>query len=73
MLNELYKLKIQSLVIEGGTQLLNAVIANKIWDEAIIFTSPKTINDGIKAPLIYGNKIQQEDIDGVMMNVLLAN
>ena len=73
MLNELYKLKIQRVVIEGGTQLLNAVIANKIWDEAIIFTSPKTINDGIKAPLIYGNKIQQENIDGVMMNVLLAN
>lgn len=73
MLNELYKLKIQSVVLEGGTQLLNGVIANKIWDEAIIFTSPKTINDGIKAPLIYGKKIQQENIDGVIMNVLLAN
>lgn len=72
MLNELYKLNIQSVVIEGGSQLLNAVIDNKIWDEAIIFTSPKTINDGIKGPLIYGNKIQQENIDGVVMNVLLA-
>jgi diaminohydroxyphosphoribosylaminopyrimidine deaminase/5-amino-6-(5-phosphoribosylamino)uracil reductase len=73
MLNELYKLNIQSVVIEGGSQILNAVIDNKIWDEAIIFTSPKTINDGIKAPLIYGNKIQQENIDGIVMNVLLAN
>jgi diaminohydroxyphosphoribosylaminopyrimidine deaminase/5-amino-6-(5-phosphoribosylamino)uracil reductase len=73
MLNELYKLKIQSLVIEGGTQLLNAVITDKIWDEAIIFTSSKTINEGIKAPLIFGNKIQQEDIDGIIMNVILAN
>jgi diaminohydroxyphosphoribosylaminopyrimidine deaminase/5-amino-6-(5-phosphoribosylamino)uracil reductase len=73
MLNELYKHKIQSIVIEGGTQLLNAVIANKIWDEAIIFTSSKTINEGIKAPFIFGNKIQQEDIDGIIMNVLLAN
>lgn len=73
MLNELYKFKIQSVVIEGGTQLLNAAIANKIWDEAIVFTSPKIINDGIKAPLIFGNKIQQEDIDGIMMNVLLSN
>ncbi len=72
MLNELYKLNIHSVVIEGGSQLLNAVIDNKIWDEAIIFTSPKTINDGIKGPLIYGNKIQQENIDGVVMNVLLA-
>jgi diaminohydroxyphosphoribosylaminopyrimidine deaminase/5-amino-6-(5-phosphoribosylamino)uracil reductase len=73
MLNKLYKLKIQSVVIEGGTQLLNAVITDKIWDEAIIFTSSKTINEGIKAPLIFGNKIQQEDIDGIIMNVILAN
>lgn len=73
MLNELYKLKIQSVVIEGGSQLLNAVIANNIWDEAIVFMSPKTITDGIKAPLIDGLKIQQETIDGVNMNVILAN
>jgi hypothetical protein len=37
-----------------------------------VFSSPKTINDGIKAPLIYGNKIQQEDIDDITMQVLLA-
>lgn len=73
MLQELYQLKVQSVIIEGGSQFLNAVIANKIWDEAIVFMSPKTITDGIKAPLIDGLKIQQETIDGVTMNVLLAH
>jgi diaminohydroxyphosphoribosylaminopyrimidine deaminase/5-amino-6-(5-phosphoribosylamino)uracil reductase len=72
MLTHLYKLNIQSLIIEGGSQFLDTVISSKIWDEAIVFSSPKTINDGIKAPLIYGNKIQQEDIDGINMQVLLA-
>lgn len=73
MLTELYNLNIQSLIIEGGAQFLNAIIDNRMWDEAIVFSSPKTITNGIKAPLIDGHKIQQEDIDGITMQVLLAS
>lgn len=72
MLYHLYLNNIQSIVIEGGSTFLNTVIEKNMWDKAIIFTSPKTINDGIKAPLIYGNKIQQEDIDNITLQVLLA-
>lgn len=71
MLSHLYQLNIQSLIIEGGTQFLNTVIESKLWDEAVVFSSPKTIINGVKAPVIDGIKIQHEDIDGINMQVLL--
>lgn len=53
ILNKLYKRKIQSVLIEGGAQLLNSFIKNNLWDEMRIFTAMnKKIKDGIKAPVI---------------------
>ena len=34
VLNELYKRNIQSVIVEGGTQLINQFLDQKIWDEA---------------------------------------
>ncbi|MDP1727737.1 MAG: bifunctional diaminohydroxyphosphoribosylaminopyrimidine deaminase/5-amino-6-(5-phosphoribosylamino)uracil reductase RibD [Bacteroidota bacterium] len=67
LLNLLYAHKIQSLIIEGGTQLLNHVIKNKKWDEAIVFYASAAITDGIKAPATGGKIIQQLSIDQVKM------
>ncbi len=50
ILNDLYKRGIQSLIIEGGLQLLEYCIKEKLWDEARIFTSDKELINGIKAP-----------------------
>lgn len=55
ILNALYLQNIQSVIIEGGTQLLETFIENNNWDEAQILTSPKQLNNGVKAPAITGN------------------
>ncbi|MES2654195.1 MAG: bifunctional diaminohydroxyphosphoribosylaminopyrimidine deaminase/5-amino-6-(5-phosphoribosylamino)uracil reductase RibD [Bacteroidota bacterium] len=72
ILNHLYQNQIQSLIVEGGSLLLNTIIDANLWDEAIQFISPKTINDGVKAPFINGINYQSDTIDGVTANWLLA-
>lgn len=41
ILAALYKLRMQSLVVEGGARLLQSFIDANAWDEARIITSPK--------------------------------
>jgi len=52
ILNELYIRNIQSLIIEGGAQVLNDVISKNIWDEMRIFKGPGFFMRGIHAPII---------------------
>lgn len=48
--NILYTKKIQSLMVEGGRELLESFITANYWDEIVIEESEKIINDGVKAP-----------------------
>jgi diaminohydroxyphosphoribosylaminopyrimidine deaminase/5-amino-6-(5-phosphoribosylamino)uracil reductase len=41
---------IQSVLIEGGSQVLQQFIAAGLWDEARVFTAPTTFGCGIAAP-----------------------
>ena len=50
LFNYLYELKIQSLIVEGGSKLINSFIQANFWDEARIFIGTKFFNEGIKAP-----------------------
>ena len=66
MLNELHARKIQSVLVEGGSKLLGAFIERSLWDEARVFTSPKTFAqiagkraDGVEAPRIAGKVVGQ--------------
>lgn len=65
ILGELYKRKIQSVIIEGGSSVLNSFITNNCWDEARIFTSKTTFEKGIDAPILscepYSSEIINED------------
>jgi len=51
---ELYRMGIQSLLVEGGASVLNHFIAAGMWDEARIFTGKTCFGSGIEAPLIKG-------------------
>lgn len=62
VLSELHRLELQSVLVEGGTQLINSFINSGIWDEARIFTADKFFNRGIKAPVISGTLISKERI-----------
>lgn len=60
MMNALYELKIQSVLVEGGAGLLQSLISENLWDEArIIKNTQLTLNDnqskhGLQAPLLRG-------------------
>ena len=61
-LDVLYEKKIQSVIIEGGSQLHQSFIKQNLWDEARIFIGNKFFHQGIKAPNIEGNIIYKEDL-----------
>ena len=52
IMEELYQRKIQSLLVEGGSQLLQSFIDNGLWDEAFIEKCPSRLYSGVKAPEI---------------------
>lgn len=52
ILDILYEREIQSMIIEGGGQLLNTFIYQNLWDEARVFTGVKEFKKGLLAPKI---------------------
>jgi len=50
ILEILYKHQIQSVIIEGGTTVLNSFIKENLWDEARVFVSDTFLENGVKAP-----------------------
>lgn len=55
IMEELYQRNIQSLLVEGGSQLLQSFIDNELWDEVYIEKCPKRLYSGVKAPEISNN------------------
>ena len=72
LLSDLHQRKIQSLFVEGGSQLLNSFLALGLWDEARVFESETTFEEGIAAPKIkmpQFNQIQlKEDVLRIYSN-----
>ena len=52
VLHELYEARLQSVIVEGGRQVLDAFIASGLYDEVRILRSPQTLGSGLKAPAI---------------------
>ena len=51
ILEKLYELQIQSVIIEGGRFTLQEFIDQNLWDEALIFKNPNlNLENGTKAP-----------------------
>ena len=48
----LYEHKLQSVIVEGGRQILDAFIASGLYDEVRILRSPQCLGSGLKAPAI---------------------
>ena len=58
----IFQRKIQSIIIEGGTILLQSFIDLGLWDEAFILKSKVILEDGIKAPKIEGREVLRENL-----------
>ncbi|AWG23512.1 riboflavin biosynthesis protein RibD [Flavobacterium faecale] len=60
----LYKHQIQSLLIEGGRQLLQTFIDSGLWDEALVFTGTPYFTSGIPAPILTHHSVVDQKMIG---------
>ncbi|MBB5621133.1 diaminohydroxyphosphoribosylaminopyrimidine deaminase/5-amino-6-(5-phosphoribosylamino)uracil reductase [Pedobacter cryoconitis] len=60
---QLYLMDIQSIIIEGGANILNQFISSGLWDEARVFNSSSSWDTGIHSPVINGNIISVTQVD----------
>ena len=60
LLQDLHESKISSVMVEGGTYVLNLFIQQGLWDEARVFRSRATFGKGIEAPPMKGTLVHQE-------------
>ena len=59
MMDYLYELGVQRLLVEGGTALLQSFIDSGLWDEAFVEEAPFHLGGGVEAPHI-GDGCQKE-------------
>jgi diaminohydroxyphosphoribosylaminopyrimidine deaminase/5-amino-6-(5-phosphoribosylamino)uracil reductase len=52
ILDVLFQLNIQSVLIEGGANTLSRFIESGLWDEALVITGQSVFRNGLKAPAI---------------------
>ena len=74
ILDFMYSRTIQSVIVEGGRQLLQSFIDHKLWDEAFIYTGPYRFGNGVKAPAFdyqpqFSEMIDDTRLDHFYLNV----
>lgn len=67
--NQLYKLNIQSLIIEGGAKTLQSFIDVNLWDEARVFKGISEFKNGIKGPQCNGTVVTKKNIDQDLLTI----
>jgi diaminohydroxyphosphoribosylaminopyrimidine deaminase/5-amino-6-(5-phosphoribosylamino)uracil reductase len=72
ILKQLHEMDIISLMVEGGTALLNSFIRSGTWDEARVFTGKMEFGNGLPAPVLEGEPVVEarsgEDLIRVYRN-----
>ena len=63
-LEDLYRRGVTSVMVEGGTRVLQGLIDTGAWNEARIEVSPRRVGQGVAAPAIHGHQFAQYLIDG---------
>lgn len=62
LLQKLYENQIQSVLVEGGSRMLQTFIDANLWDETIIIKNENLIlENGTKAPKLEGNVVKEID------------
>ncbi len=70
-LTDLYRRGITSVMVEGGTDVLQQMIDAGAWDETRIEVSPRRVGQGTAAPSIKGCAQKQYLIDGNQITYLI--
>ncbi len=66
ILEKLYAEKICSIVLEGGTKLINRFLESGLWDEANVIIGQKIFKKGVKAPYIPGDFYEEKIGDNIL-------
>lgn len=69
VLHHLYEKEIQSVLVEGGSKLLQQFINAGLWDEARIFQSDSNLYTGIKAPQFNYVPESETEMDNNIMRI----
>lgn len=64
ILDDLYQRNIQSIIIEGGSILLQLFISEELWDEARVFIGKIQFGSGISAPMLARKPQETLDVMG---------
>lgn len=70
---QLYLMDIQSVIVEGGANILNQFIHAGLWDEARVFSSDRIWRGGISSPQVNGLIIDQLNIGNDKLTVFQNN
>lgn len=69
LLKACYKLKIQSILVEGGAQLLQSFIDAQLWNEArVIENSQLIIDKGLNAPVLSNHHLAASE--NILTNII---
>lgn len=72
MLYDLYKQRIQSVIIEGGSTTINYFLDQGLWDEARVFTSTThRFGKGIAAPQLRARLVSAETISTDLLSLFV--
>ena len=69
ILEYLYRRDVQSLLVEGGAELLNSFIRTGLWDEARVFTGTAYFKEGVSAPLLPSAPVQRLTLGGDLLEI----
>lgn len=62
MANALYQLKVQSVLVEGGAQLLQSFIDEGLWDEIRVITNnEQVVANGLPAPRMQSGRLLKQE------------
>ena len=62
---DLHQRGVQSLLVEGGSRLLQSFIDEGLWDEARVEEAPCLLAEGVKAPVLSGmGLMERQQVDG---------
>lgn len=66
---QLYLMDIQSVIIEGGANILNQFISAGLWDEARVFNSRTSWDTGVLSPSVNGRILSVTDVDNDQLTI----
>jgi diaminohydroxyphosphoribosylaminopyrimidine deaminase/5-amino-6-(5-phosphoribosylamino)uracil reductase len=69
VVSDLYKRRMQSLVVEGGAITLGLFVKAGLWDEARVLISEKTFGAGIKPPGLVGELTSTASLENCQLRV----